>query len=414
MAPTLNNAVRRIRTSGANPATAAREYRWHSDWFSNKAGRQITASQARSMPAVGRAVNIVAGTIASFPLHIFEASESGERRLAQDDSTRILWRQPNPEVPPFVFWRVIAAHKVLRENAYIFVVKDNGGRPLELWPINPTRVRVGRLDDGRKVFEVDNETAMLSYKDGGEIVHVVGDTEDGLVGIGPLERYGTTFELGIMAEEYASRMFSQDSTPGGLLKTSQELTQERAEELLARWELRHAGPDRFRRPAVLTNGLEWQTVQFNPEESQMIESRRFSIGEISRIFGVPPHLLADVERSTSWGAGLEEQGLQFLRTLTDHTAPIEQTITMNFLPEDRFALFNADAVLRADTLARHQAHEIALRSRFKTPNEVRRLENLPPIEGGDELAAPPNASISPPPPETPKGSVENTAPRKET
>ncbi|HYD83774.1 MAG TPA: phage portal protein [Opitutus sp.] len=363
-----------------------------------------------SVPAFGRAGNIIAGTIAGFPLHIYESGQDGQRRLAQDDSNRFLWGVggprsknndrplgPNPEVPAFVFWKVVATHKFWRENVYLFVVSDNARRTLELWPIDPVRVRVGRLADGRKIFEVDGKEAYLDYLHGGEIVHVVGDSEDGLVGVGPLQRYADTFETAISTEQYASRQFSNNTNPSGILKTDQQLTPDRAEELLARWEARHAGGVNAGRPAVLSNGLEWQTIQFNPEETQMLESRKFGVFLMEILSGVPPHLLGDVERSTSWGSGIEEQSRNFLTyTLSNHYIPIEQTITMAFLPKDRFALFNPDAILRPDTFKRAQVHEIMIRSRMATPNERRAYENMEPIEGGDELAAPPNASLPAP------------------
>lgn len=391
--PTISNATRRLRTRGETPPFRRhRGSAWSPDWFTARDGTQFDSAEARSIPAVGRAVSIIASQIASYPMHVFEESPTGEPRKVEPPAARVLWGLPNKTLgSQATFWRMCVAHKVLRENVFIFVTKDNGGRPIDLLPISPLRVKVGQLDDGRKVYEVDHELPMLDYVEGGEIIHVVGDTEDGLVGIGPLQRYASTFALNLTTEQYAAGTF-EDGTPPGILHTDQVINQARAEELLESWMAKRAL--RPRRPAVLTNGLSWETTQFRPDESQMIESRHFGIAEVSRIFGVPPHLLGDVEKSTTFGTGLEEIALQFRTfTLNDHMLPIEQVLTTAFLPEGQWALFNPDAVLRPDTLKRYQAHDLALKGRWKNRNEVRRLEGLPPVVGGDDFDPPPNASI---------------------
>jgi HK97 family phage portal protein len=415
VAPILSSLERRVRRSGPNPVRVRTDPVWRPSLFRTSKGGELAEDEARTIPAVGRAVKIIAGTIAGFPLHMFEGDDlEMQQRVALPPELEAL-ADPNPEFPPFVFYRVLLAHKVLREEAFVWVGKDNGGRRFrhpngpgggpgsgDLWPIHPRRMRVGRLEDGTKVYELDGKEAFLDFAAGGEIIHIIGESEDGLRGKGPLEYHASEFELALDAQEFAARHFSDSAHPSGLLSVPQDLDAGEAEELKRRWESQNQGLGKSGRLAVLGKGATWNPVSFNPQETQMIESRKYSKGEIATIFGVPPHLLADVERQTSWGTGVEEMGLQFRQfTLLDHMMPVEQTLTKVFLSgrpgPSRRLLFNADAVLRPDTLKRYQAHRIAVGGPFMTPNEARAKENLSAIDGGDKLGAAPNASgVTPP------------------
>jgi HK97 family phage portal protein len=400
--PVLINGYRRLRTrtSGSNPAREPSGSRWAPTyWWNADLNREFTVSQARSITAVNRSVQLIAGAIAGFPLHVYSDS-GGIQRQVSDPSLDFLTSRPNPEVPPVVFWRTILSHKVLHENAFLWVEKDNGNRPIALWPIQPNRVAVGRRQNGEKVYEVDNYLPMLDYTAGGEIVHILGDSDDGLLGVGPLSRYNNAMQLTLDAEAYATRMFNQDSTPRGVLTTEQTLTPQQAEDLADRWEQRHAGLANAHRVAVVSHGAKFDPISFTPEQSQMLDSRRFQISEVGRMFGIPPHLLGDVERSTSWGSGIESQSDEFrVFTLSAHMQPVEQTLTLAFLADtDRYIRYNPDAVLRAKTIERYEAHKSALEAKWKTADEVRALENMPPLTPAqrEELhPAPPPMAAAP-------------------
>lgn len=410
--PLILNGIRRIRTSGSNPAEgSARRWGWSSRWGSDTtaSGRTFDPSKATTIAAVRRAVDIISQPISTFPLHVYQGAREDQREFAENESNAVIWEAPNPEVADAVFWETLLQHEVLRGNAFIFVVKDQLDRPLELWPVEPERIAVGRLREsvgrfpaGTKVYQVDDLDPMVDYAFGpadgprGEIIHVLGRSSDGLVGISPLSEGADDFEQALIMREYASRYFNNEANPGGVLSTEQVIDKDAADETQARWIARYGSPQNVRVPAVLGRGVKWQTVSFNPEESQMLESRRYSLGEVGRRFGVPPHLLGDVERSTSWGAGITEQGGEFrVFTLATHMIRFERTIDRSLLRgTGQFVRWNPDAVLRANTKERFEVYEIGIRSRIITPNEARRRENLPPLPGGDEFPTTPAAAAA--------------------
>lgn len=376
-----------IRTRGNNVAT---ELDPSIDWWSVRrslTGIRINEDTAITLTAVYRAVSIIASTIGALPLHVKRTNQFGEESIEESPQTAIIWHRPNPEMTRITFWETVVGHEVLNGNAYIFVVKNADGRALELWPLAPWRVTPGRTKSGMKVYDVDGEYSMKDFTAGGEIIHVMNMSRDGLVGLSPIRLAATSMELSLAAEQYGARFFGQDSTPSGLLSTDQVLTEEQATAISERWEAQHAGLGN-RKIAVLGNGAKFDAISINPEDAQLLEERRFQVAEIARLFGVPPHLLADMERSTSWGSGLEEQGINFLRyTLLRHIEAFEQAIDdalLNRVETRRKAKFVTDGLLRASYQVRMQGHSTA-HGRFMTANEIRKLEGLPPISGGDEL-----------------------------
>lgn len=378
---------RLIRRRGPNVVT--QENYSPINW--NTASRRLTGvfvneDVALTLTAVYRATSIIASTIGALPLHVKRMNRFGEEEIEEDRQTAFIWHRPNPEMTRLTFWETVIAHEVLNGNAFIFVVKNGSGQPLELWPLAPHRVTVERFEN-RKIYKVDGKFDMIDFAAGGEIVHVMNMSRDGLTGLSPIKLAAVSVELSKAAEEYGARFFGQDSTPLGTLSTDAEITEAQAEAISRRWAERHAGLDN-RNIAVLGHGAKFEQISINPEDAQLLEERRFQVAEIARLFGVPPHLLGDMERSTSWGTGLEEQGINFLRyTLLRHIEAFEQAIDDALLKRvetRRKAKFVTDGLLRASYQVRMQGHATA-HGRFMTANEIRKLEGLPPIEGGDVL-----------------------------
>jgi HK97 family phage portal protein len=197
--------------------------------------------------------------------------------------------------------------------------------------------------------------------------------------------------LAVAAEEYGARLFGSGSLMAGVLQTDQRLDEDHAKALKARWRQKMAGLAHAHEIAVLDSGAKFQPVSFPPEDSQFIESRKFQVVEIARLYGIPPHMLGDVERSTSWGTGIAEQGIGFnVYTLRPWLARIEQTLSNELLPRGVNCRFDVSELLRGDAKSELEAHQVAVLSGQETPNEARAARGMPPLPGGDELLFPLN------------------------
>lgn len=359
----------------------------------------VTADNALSLSAVYASVRLLATTAAGLPIHVYEESADGAPTAVRTSDTQYLWGDPNNEMTPQTFWEAVIGHEVLEGDAFIYVSKNGRGDvALEeraspgdmwgIWYIEPWRVRVGRTTDGRKVYQVDNEDVLFDFRAGGEIVHVPNWARSSLRGVNPISMARSAIGLASASQEYAERFFSQDSTPRGALSTDQDLSPEQADKLAAQWERNNAGLDKAHRTAVLSNGAKFQAISVNPDDAQLLEERRFQLSDIARFFGIPPHMLGDTERSTSWGTGIEEQTRGFLTyTLQAHINRIEQAIDSALLKRsktNRYVKFELGGLLRPNLLQRYQAHALGY-GRWLTANNIRRLEDLPDIAGGDDL-----------------------------
>lgn len=229
-------------------------------------------------------------------------------------------------------------------------------------------------------YKIAFEKDVLSSED---VFHVKGMTRPGMwevTGLSPIQYARQGIGLALAAEEYGARYFSESATPPAVLETEQNLEQEEVDELLARWEKAHA--EKSRRPAVTTGGLKFRTITISPEESQFLETRRTSRSELAGFFRCPPHKVMDVERSTSWGSGIEEQNLMFSQdTLGIWIVRWEWALSA-LLPPPQRVKFNLGALLRARLLDRYQAYRIAREIGKNNADELRSLEDESPIPDG--------------------------------
>ncbi len=344
--------------------------------------RWLDPDAALAITAVYRAVGIIASSIGMLPPVVYEVDRQGARVVVRDERERVIWNKPNPEVSRAVFWETMVAHAVLTGNAFMYVVPFEGTRQAaQLWPVEPRRVKVGRAQDGHKVYQVDHDKVQRDWVDGGAIVHVTGLSTDGIVGLSPIRLAAQALGLALAGEEYAGRFFGQGSHVDGYLTSDQKLTATQAEELSAAWEEHHKGLSNAHRPAVLGLGTAWKQLPINPEDAQMIETRKFQVAEIARMFGVPPHLLGDVERSTSWGSGIEEQSRGFLTfTLQPWLTRFEQTISDELLkPTDHICQFDTTPLVRGKLMDQVNALGALIRAGF-VPEAAVKAVGMDPIE----------------------------------
>lgn len=383
----LDRVVQRFRTSGPNPATPNQGFGWN--WSTRThSGQTVTNESAMGLTAAYRGVSMLASLLGSLPIDIFEKDVTGKRVDVAGPTNENVWLQPNPEMSRQTFYEASFGQEILGD-CFWWVDKASDAVTPDLWPLDSEKVRTGRdPQTRRKVYEIDRSLPMIDYADGGEIIHIPNFSSNGFRGINPFKVGAESLGIGLSAQEYAARFYSQADQPPGYLTSDQVLTNAQAVEIGDRWNRLHAGISRAMRTAVLGAGAKYIVTGLDPATSQLYEARKFSVSEVARLLGLPPHLLADVERSTSWGAGIEEQN-RGLMTFTGnaHITRFELAIDANLLRRrfsGRYSKFKTAALFRGNLLQRYQAYRLAT---FMTENEKRALEEMEPLPGGDELLA---------------------------
>jgi HK97 family phage portal protein len=275
----------------------------------NVTGVSVTEKSALRFGAVWRAVNLISGLGGALPLHSYR-SGTYERQQVQ------ILNNPHPDMTPLEFWRLLYAHRSLWGNSYALKLRNQVGMIRELHPLVPERVRVANIgssdaNPSGKVFILDGDLDRpLTAK---EIFHIPGFGYDGVCGVSPIRLAATTIALGLAAEEYGARLWSAGSMLGGVLQTEQRLDQPVADRLKANWREKMTGLSKAHEVAILDAGAKFQPITMPNNDAQFIESRDFQVSEVSRWFGVPPFLLNQTEKSTSWGTGLEQQATGFVK-----------------------------------------------------------------------------------------------------
>lgn len=362
------------------------------DWMTgpqSHAGVHVNEQSSLGMPAVWRAVNLIAGTVASLPLHAYQYSNDVRVPVADTQSSAKLLANPHPDLTPFEFWETMMAHLLLWGNSYAQILRNPLGQADELWPIHPARVKVGRAKDMTKVYVINGDEQNPRSDD--TILHIPGFGYDGVTGVSPIHLARQGIGLALAAEEYGARLFGSGSLASGILQVDRQLTQDQAEALKARWKSKVGGLERSHEVAVLDNGAKFQQLSIPPQDAQFIESRRFQISEVARIFGVPPHMLMDTDKSTSWGTGIEQQGIGFVvYTLRPWLTRVEQRMTRLLRPGTVYAKYSVEGLLRGDTAARYTSYATARQWGWMSINEIRKLEDLAPVANGDGMIQPLN------------------------
>lgn len=357
---------------------------------STASGVSVTPEKAVGLPAVWRAVNLIAGTIASLPLHAYRNVE-GARIRATTGRAAVLLEEPSPGMTPMEFWEVVYAHLLLWGNAYIWKRRNSLGVFTEWFILHPSRVKVGRARiTDPKVFQVDSKVDFVD-DDACPIMHIPGFGYDGVCGVSPIRAARQGLGLALAAEEYGAKLFGSGSLATGVLQTEQRLTASQADVIQKRWSEKRAGMNSAHSTIVLDRGTQFQQLSIPPEDAQFIESRRFQVSEVARLFGAPPHMLMDITGSTSWGTGIEQQGIGFVvYTLRPWMTRVEQRVTREIRPQALYARYSVEGLLRGDSAARGAFYKTLWGLGVLSTNDIRALEEMAPVEGGDTRYRPLN------------------------
>lgn len=371
--------------------------KWLVDWFGGGAsasGVTVTADSARRITAVWAAIKIISESVASLPCFVYQRRQDGKGKDRQPKNPlhSLLHDQPNPWQTSFEWREMMQGHLCLRGNAYSEILYDGRGGIRALIPRHPDRMRVYDLTQepiGEQplVYEYvpSNGPSRFLFHD--EVLHMKGLSDDGLVGLSPIAEFRDTLGLSLGTEAYAARFFGNYANPGGVLTHPKTLSKDAVTRLREQWEQKHMGIENAHKVAVLEEGLTWQSIGINPKDSQLIDSRKFSVSEIARIFRVPPHMLADLDRATF--SNIEQQSIEFVvHTLRPWLVRWEQRLGMALLtPKERasglFIEFNVDGLLRGDIKSRYDAYAVGRQWGWLSPNDVRGLENMNPRDDKD-------------------------------
>ena len=362
---------------------------------SSTSGKRVNERSAMQMTAVYSCVRILSEAVAGLPLHLYQYTDKGSKEKAVDNPLYFLLHdEPNTEMTSFVFRETLMTHLLLWGNAYSQIIRNGKGEVVGLYPLMPDRMTVNRDEKGRLYYEymVSSDDAK-TLKDGTvrlspyDVLHIPGLGFDGLVGYSPIAMAKNAIGLAIAAEEYGSKFYANGATPSGILEYPG--TVKEPDKVRESWNAGFGGSSNAHKIAVLEEGMKYTPISISPNEAQFLETRKFQINEIARIFRVPPHMVGDLEKSSF--SNIEQQSLEFVKyTLEPWLVRWEQAMQRSLIPQDDkskyFIKFNVDGLLRGDYQSRMQGYATARQNGWMSANDIRELENLdriPAEDGGD-------------------------------
>ena len=358
-------------------------------------GKAVTERSAMQMTAVYSCVRILAEAIAGLPLHLYTYKDDGGKEKAIGHPLYLLLHdEPNPEMSSFVFRETLMTHLLLWGNAYAQIIRNGKGEVVALYPLMPNRMTVDRDSSGQLFYSYQmNNTDAPTMKAGtvilkpSDVLHIPGLGFDGLVGYSPIAMAKNAIGLAIATEEYGAKFFANGATPGGLLEYPG--TVKDPDRVRESWNKGFSGTQNAGKVAILEEGMKYTPISIAPEQAQFLETRKFQINEIARIFRVPPHMVGDLEKSSF--SNIEQQSLEFVKyTLDPWVVRWEQSLSRAlFTPEEKkryFFKFNVEGLLRGDYQSRMNGYATARQNGWMSANDIRELENLdriPAEDGGD-------------------------------
>ncbi|HEM3178860.1 MULTISPECIES: phage portal protein [Bacillota] len=358
-------------------------------------GKPVNEHTAMQMTAVYSCVRILAEAVAGLPLHLYKYNASGGKEKALSHPLYfVLHDEPNPEMSSFVFRETLMTHLLLWGNAYAQIIRNGKGEVIALYPLMPNRMSVDRDSSGALYYtytrysdEAPTMNGMTVTLRPSDVLHIPGLGFDGLVGYSPIAMAKNAIGMAIACEEYGAKFFANGAAPGGVLEHPGTIKD--PQKVRDSWNAAYQGSSNSHRVAVLEEGMKYQPIGISPEQAQFLETRKFQINEIARIFRVPPHMVGDLEKSSF--SNIEQQSLEFVKyTLDPWVIRWEQAISRALLRPDEkklyFAKFNVDGLLRGDYVSRMNGYATARQNGWMSANDIRELENLdriPPELGGD-------------------------------
>ena len=359
-------------------------------------GKPVNERTAMQTTAVYACVRILAEAVASLPLHVYEYRDDGGKKLVHDHSLYyLLHDEPNPEMTSFVFRETLMSHLLIWGNAYAQIIRDGAGRVLGLYPLLPDKMDVQRDDRGNIYYVYSrNSDENPMFKEYGniklkaeDVLHIPGLGFDGLIGYSPIAMAKNAVGMTLACEEYGASFFANGANPGGVLEHPGVLKD--PSKVRESWNSVYRGVNNAHKIAVLEEGMKYQQIGIPPEEAQFLETRKFQINEIARLYRIPPHMVGDLDKSSF--SNIEQQSLEFVKyTLDPWVIRWEQSLQRSLLlPGEKgkyFIKLNVDGLLRGDYQSRMNGYAVGRQNGWFSANDIREMENMNPIpdeEGGN-------------------------------
>ncbi len=348
-------------------------------------GKAVNERSSMQMTAVYACVRILAEAIAGLPLHLYRHGENSSKQKAKDHPLyTLLHSEPNAEMTSFVFRETLMTHLLLWGNAYAQIIRNGKGQVAALYPLMPNRMQVDRDKHGKLYYQyttsaedaptIQGNSVVL---DASEVLHIPGLGFDGLVGYSPIAMAKNAIGMAIACEEYGAKFFANGAAPSGVLEhpgTVKDPTR-----LRDTWQGQFGGSSNSHKVAVLEEGMKYTPISISPEQAQFLQTRKFQINEIARIFRVPPHMVGDLEKSSF--SNIEQQSLEFVKyTLDPWVIRWEQALSRALLASDEkhthFFRFNVEGLLRGDYQSRMGGYATARQNGWMSANDIRTLEDM--------------------------------------
>lgn len=361
----------------------------------SESGENITKANAMRISTVFSCVRVLCEGIGSLPMHLYVTNKKDIQKAKQHPLYNLLHLKPNPDNTAITFWEMSVIHLCLNGNFYAQIVRNRMGKITKLNPLIANNVTKYRLTDGTIIFTyyVDGKVIEFQQK---EIFEVMGLSLDGFTGVSPITYQADALGLSKASEKHGARFFKNDATPNFALEHPRSMSDEAYKRLKEDWIQSQGGKNKHI-PAILEGGLKIAPMSVSNRDSQYLETRQFQKSDICGIFRVPPHLIADLSKSSF--NNIQEQSQELVKyTYKPYFIRIEQAINSQLLTEKEqetyYAMFNVDGLLRGDIKARYDAYNIGRNGGWLNANEIREKEEMNPIDNGDVYLQPLNMTTT--------------------
>lgn len=360
-------------------------------------GMYVNEKTAMQLSAVHGCVRVITSALSILPLHLYREGDNGREKAHAHPLKKLLNLQPNPRFTSSAFRKYVGKSNLLRGDGFAEIVRGRRGAPVGFLPHHPDFVQVERVGERLQYYVLDNGKARGVQQE--DMIHIPGLGFDGVRSESVVTHYARNAVGGALAaDRHASRFFEDGTMQRFAIQQKGKMSPDGVEALRNQWVDTYGGASKSSKPLILTEGSEVKELSLSAQDAQLLETRSFNVSDICRFFGVPPHMVGHTEKSTSWGTGIEQQSIGFvIYCLQPYLVDFEQELNRKLFPEEDFFFeFETGGLLRGDSKAQSESFRAALGGSggpgYRTQNEIRKLLNLPPIDGGDELVKWPGPS----------------------